>query len=371
MTSTLVPPSTSLPPGFTRIDRFDAANAEPQMGTQLRLIREAARAFREWFASTGTPDYVGTFDLATAPYPTRFAFFRAHRPLSPYILFVNRMLVIRWREPDGRVRTLLNEPTDVELSRNTPFYAKLSARTPDALERLVYQPHGDAIAHLRGVGIEPEDVDYITFDHLHTQDVRRWIGTTEPQADLSPARPLEPLFPNARLIVRRAELEALRELHPLQRPWYQPETYRDLRPDALLQIDGDVLLGPGVALLSTPGHTIGNHSLVLNTDSGIWVSSENVIAAECLTPEHSRILGLRRWTAEWGQELVINANTIEATAQQYNSCVKEKLIADRSRRDPRFVQFFPSSELVAWRLNPGTRPTFSHGGIWHGAPRSY
>src|SRR5258708_14847247 len=132
------------------------------------------------------------------------------------------------------------------------------------------------------------------------------------------------------------------------------------------KVDGDVLLGPGVALPSTPGHTIGNHTLVLNTATGIWASSENAIAAECLTPEHSRIPGVRRWAERWGQEVVINANTIEYTAQQYNSMVKEKSIVDRSRMDGRFLQFFPSSELTQNRLNPRTQPTFHHYAISHG-----
>src|SRR5438045_2607648 len=213
--------------------------------------------------------------------------------------------------------------------------------------------------------VRPEDVDYVVFDHLHTQDVRRLLGTTAPQADISPTAPVVPWLPNARMIVQRSELEAMAELHPLQRPWYQPETYVDLRPESLLAIDGDVLLGPGVAILATPGHTIGNQSLALHTSSGIWASSENVIATECLTPEVARIPRMTRWAHRWGQELIINANTIEATAQQYNSCVKEKLVVDRSAVDARFLQFFPSSELTRSRLAPGVSPTFTHGGIHH------
>ncbi len=197
--------------------------------------------------------------------------------------------------------------------------------------------------------------------------MRRWIGTTRPHADISPAKPVEPYFPNAKMIVQRRELAALAELHPLQRPWFQPEAYTDLRRDAVLEIEGDTLLGPGIALLSTPGHTPGNHSLVLNTTTGIWASSENAIAAECMAPEHSRIPGVRRWAERWGQEVIINANTIENTAQQYNSMVKEKSIVDRSRVDPRFPQFLPSSELTRNRLNPGTQPTFSHFAINHGS----
>ncbi|HSN96989.1 MAG TPA: hypothetical protein VLS89_01785, partial [Candidatus Nanopelagicales bacterium] len=113
----------------------------------------------------------------------------------------------------------------------------------------------------------------------------------------------------------------------------------------------------------------GNHSLVLHTSSGIWACSENAIAAECLTPEHSRIWGLRRNAAERGVEVVVNGNTLEGHAEQYNSVMKEKSIVDPSRADPRFLQFFPTSELTAHWLSPGTTPTFAHGGIHHGALR--
>ena len=365
VTRPAAPPATT---AFSAIDVFAAATAERQMGTQLRLIREAAVAFRAWFPSTGTPDYVATFPLVSVPYPTKFGLFRAHLSPAPFVSITNRLMVIQWRDPDGRARTMLFEPSDVELGRNTPFFAQLTAKTPKQFEQFFVKPHGDVLGHLRSVGIKAAEVDYITFDHLHTQDVRRWIGTTDPQPDISPNRPLEAIFPNARLIVQRSELESLKELHPLQQAWYQPETYRHLRPEAILAIDGDVQLGPGLALLATPGHSIGNHTLVLNTNSGIWASSENVIATECLTPEISRIPGVARYARTWPHELVLNANTIESTAQQYNSCIKEKSIVDRSARDPRFLQFFPSSELTASRLNPGTSPTFVHGGIAHGAP---
>jgi hypothetical protein len=367
MSTAAAPPAV-----FTPIAHFAALDAERQPGRQLELARTSAQPFRDWFRSTGTPEWVGTYDLVTVPYPTRFGLFRAALSPAPFLTITNRMLVVRWREPDGKPRTLLFEPTDVELARRTPYFARLSENTPDVFERLFARPLGDVIGHLRTNGIEAADVDWITFDHLHTQDVRRWIGTTEPAADLSPGRPVAAQLPNARLIVQRSELDSLRALHPLQLPWYQPHAYTDLHPEAVQAIDGDVLLGPGVALLSTPGHTLGNHTLVLNTDTGIWASSENVIAAECLTPEHSRIPGVRRYTRTWQQEVVLNANTIEDTARQYNSCVLEKAIVDPSRLDPRFVQFLPSSELTRNPLSPGTSPTFTHGGIWHGSlvPRS-
>lgn len=362
MTTVLEPQA----PPLTRIGHFDVLDGETQPGRQLQLTREVASGFRDWFRRTGSPDWIGTFDLVTLPYPTRFGLYRAALSPVPFVTLTHRMVVVRWREPDGRPRTLLFEPTDTELARRTPYFARLSDRTPDMLERLMSQPRGDVIGRLRQVGIQAQDVDYITFDHLHTQDVRRWIGTTQPALDISPVAPVEPLLPSARLIVQRAEIESLQNLHPLQVPWYQPDAYTDLRTDAITAVDGSVLVGPGVALVSTPGHTIGNHTLVVNTDTGIWASSENVIAAECLSPEASRIPGVRRWAQQWGEEVILNANTLEDTARQYNSCVLEKSIVDRSRVDPRFVQFLPSSELTRSAMAPGTTPTFAHGGIFHG-----
>lgn len=357
------------PPGATNlvpIDAFADLRAEQLPGLQLERIAPAAQRFRQWFASTGMPDFVGTFDLSTLPYPTRFGLWRAARTPAPFLTLTHRMLLVRWREPDGRPRTLLFEPTDVELARRTPYFARLSESTPDVFERLFARPLGGVLSHLRRVGVDPPSIDYIAFDHLHTQDVRRWIGTETPAPDISASEPVRALLPNATLLVQRAELESLRHLHPLQLPWYQPHAYTDLKSAAILPLDGDVLLGPGVALIATPGHTIGNHTLVLHTNTGIWASSENVIAAECLTPEHSAIPGVRRYSMTWGQEVILNANTLEDTAAQYNSCVLEKAIVDTCPLDRRFVQFLPSSELTRNALSPGTSPTFAHLGLFHG-----
>ncbi|MDH6696240.1 MULTISPECIES: hypothetical protein [Streptomyces] len=332
-------------------------------GARLAAARSQGADFKREFVTTGTPDTVTTCDLVTLPYPTRFGLFRASRAVAPFLSITNRMLVIRWRDTDGRSRTLLFEPSDVELGKYTPYFDRLARRTPDVVARRMVTEHGTVLGHLARLGIAPEDVDYLLFDHLHTQDLRRWVGTTAHQDDLG-GRP-EALFPNAKVVVQRDELAAMAMLHPLQRPWYQPDTYRDVPPGAFLPIEGSVLLGPGVGVVKTPGHVFGNQSLVLNTSTGVWVSSENVIAAECLTPEHSRLPGLARWSGTWGQEVVLNANSLETTADQYNSVVLEKTLADPSQADPRFLQFFPSSELTGAWTNPGTKPTFSHHAITH------
>ena len=344
----------------TAITTFDTVDRSAPFGVQLRQVRTAAADFRAEFLTTGMPTSVVTKDLVTLPYPTRFGLWRAALTPSPYLSITNRMLVVRW-EDNGVTKTLVFEPSDHELGERTPYFARLNAQTPAPVQRRIVTRHATVLENLAELGIAPEEVDYLAFDHLHTQDVRRWIGTTTPQPDVSG----EPAFPNATLVVQREELDAMADLHPLQLPWYQPETFRDLRQDSIRAVEGDVLLGPGVALLATPGHTLGNQTLVLSTNDGIWAVSENVIAVECLVPEHSRIPGVAKHARTWGREAILNTNTPEALADQYNSIVKEKCLVDRSQCDSRFPQFLPSSELTPSPYFPGTRPTFTHGAISH------
>lgn len=364
MTAILPDPTTA--PG-RHLPHFAELADERAPGRRISLLRGLAREWREDLVASGRPDTVSTHDLVTLPYPTAFGLFRAALSPAPYLAITNRMLVVRWQE-DGTTRTLLFEPSDIDLGANTPYFADLLAQAGKAaglVDRLTLTRHRTVEQHLAALGIAPEEVDYLVFDHLHTQDVRRWVGTTTPQPDLSHDAPVPALFPRAKLLVQRDELDAMVDLHPLQRPWYQPETFRDLTPGAVLAVDGDLLLGPGVALMATPGHTLGNQSLVLHTSSGVWASSENAISAECLAPQHSRIPGVARYAAKWGQEVVLNSNTPEHLATQYESMLKEKAVVDPSA-DERFPQFLPSSELTPVWWSPGTRPTVVQGAVTHG-----
>jgi len=352
---------------FERIDTFDGSAACRVPGEQLRLVREEAARFRALFSATGMPEYVDTFDLARVPYPTAFGLFRVDGSHAPFLNFVNRMMVVRWRDRGGARKTLLWEPSDVALGKATPFFAELSRRTPGFLEKLTFKHLADPLDYLLRLGIDPQEVDYLAFDHLHTQDCRRLVGTNGPAAGISPGQAVAPQFPKAKLIVQRAEWDLVRNMHPWQAPWYQPAAYTDLRDGSVLLVEGDVLLGPGVGFLSTPGHSTGMMSLVVNTRTGIWASSENAVAAELLTPERSEIPGVRATASAWGLEVILNGNTIENTVRQYNSLIKEKSVVDRSAVDPRFLQFFPTSELTHNRLLFRTGPTFEHRKVTHGA----
>jgi hypothetical protein len=73
--------------------------------------------------------------------------------------------------------------------------------------------------------------------HLPARSKRRETsGSTTSQTDLGATEPIEPLFPNAHLLVQQSEVTLLEHLHSQQRRWYQPGTYLDLRTKAILLV---------------------------------------------------------------------------------------------------------------------------------------
>jgi hypothetical protein len=105
---------------------------------------------------------------------------------------------------------------------------------------------------------------------------------------------------------------------------------------------------------------VGNWSLVMNTDSGVWAVSENGIACDAYAPHASRIRGLKKHALDTGEEFILNSNTLESRNDQYTSMALERTLVDRSANAPEFFQHFASSELTATALTPGLGPTYSH-----------
>ncbi|MGH9261424.1 MAG: hypothetical protein ACRD08_16280, partial [Acidimicrobiales bacterium] len=126
-------------------------------GAALARIPACAEDFRSELGASGTPDLVDTYDLVTLPYPTRFGLWRASRSPAPFLSITNRMLVVRWTDPGGRRRTLLFEPSDIELGGNTPYFAALAEKTPNFISEKLVQTHGDVLTHLSAAGIDPTE----------------------------------------------------------------------------------------------------------------------------------------------------------------------------------------------------------------------
>jgi hypothetical protein len=356
--------------GLRPFGEFDEANETWPRGDRPAAIREAAAEFRARFA---TPDNrvrgVRTVDIASAAYPVKFAFGGAAKAANPYINILNRLVVVQYEDFDGDLRTLVYEPTVTEGPAEAPFYEQMLSKYGEFLSYKVFATfYNDVPEALAKAGVRPEEVDFISFDHLHVQDVRFVLGTTDPPPGHS--APLAPLFPNAKLLTQRKEWDTFASLHPMQWAWYVEDGIKGIPEENVVLQEGDIELGKGVALVWTPGHTDGNHSLCVNTEEGVWVSSENGVAADNWHPHLSKIPGVRKFAEFFGREVVLNSNTLEDSIDQYDSMLKEKALADANAKDPRFKNVFPSSEMTDWRRQWPVVPTFSYGGINSGVVTS-
>jgi hypothetical protein len=352
--------------GLKPFGEFDQANETWPRGDRPAAIREAAAEFRARFATReNRVRGVRTVDIASAGYPVKFAFGGAAKAVNPFINILNRLVVVQYEDFDGNLKTLVYEPTVTEGPAEAPFYDQMLSKYGEFLSYKVFATfYNDVPQALAKAGVQPEEVDFISFDHLHVQDVRFVLGTTDPPPGHS--GPLAPLLPNAKLITQRREWDTFASLHPMQWAWYVEDGIKGIPEENVVLVDGDVELGKGCALVWTPGHTDGNHSLCINSPDGVWVSSENGVAADNWHPHLSKIPGVRKFAEFFNREVVLNSNTLEDSIDQYDSMIKEKALADVNKDDPRYQNVFPSSEMTAWRRQWPVVPTHVYGGMNYG-----
>lgn len=126
-------------------------------------------------------------------------------------------------------------------------------------------PDSHVVRALAQLGIHPEDVSLVANSHLHFDHAG---ANTE--------------FPAAEFWIQQAEWEALTA---------DPGSYPDpgakpLGPVKLLH--GDTAVAPGLTLISTPGHTPGHQSLLVQGRDGlpILITSDAVYTRAHFDPEH-------------------------------------------------------------------------------------
>jgi glyoxylase-like metal-dependent hydrolase (beta-lactamase superfamily II) len=347
------------PRGMSRITDLDEPWSLPRHGTRHRAVRLGGERLRERFASGPRCLAVRTLPLTTAPYPTKYAFRGAASSPLPLVSFTHRCLLVQFFQR-GALKTLLFNPTDIDAARATPYFAALKAKFGrlEFLEKVVQKKYDPLEKQLDALGLQNKDVDYIAFDHFHTQDLRGQLGT------LDGAR--IPRFPNATLLAPKVEWDDWEDLHPMQQTWFIAEGRKGVRTDHVALTACDLQLGDGVMLLRTPGHTSGNQTLFVNTETGVWGTSENGTCADCWSPLDSRIPGVARAARLEDLDVLINDNTPESGADQHTSMVLERTIVDRVKARPAFCQMFPSTEITPSPLTPGLAPTHLHRSIKHG-----
>lgn len=344
------------------VDTFRKARRVKVPAKRLQAMRSAAQELRSDMLAGPKVAYYRSIGLVRVPYPTRYAFLNAATKLrTPFVHIFNRLFIVQVRSGDG-LKTLLLSPSDVDRNAATPYFERLNrgfGKMQNLGRRVVAPVENTVESALAEAGIDPAQIDYISFDHLHTQDLRHWLGGTG----------FDAYFPNARLLVMREEWDAMRGLAPPQKDWYCPDGAAGIPAEKIVVLDQDVMVGEGLALIKTPGHTMGNHSFVAHTDDGLLVTSENGVGPDSYAPEHSQIPGLKQFAESRGMEVVLNGNTLESGLEQYISMVVEKEIAGPSPHDPRFPNIASSSELTRYWMFPGCSPSFNLGDREYGQLR--
>ncbi len=341
-----------------RLTHFDGARVAARPLDRIENVRAAAQDLRRALLAGRPVPYYRSMELVRVPYPAKFGYLNGFGTLPPFLHLCNRLFVVQFHSDEG-LKTLLVSPSDWEHQRATPFFRRLNAAMGPLArlgEEVVFRKISTVEQRLAQIGLAPEDVDYITYDHLHTQNLTRWLGAHGQKA----------IFPNAKLLVMRAEWECAQSLVPWQNQWYCPGGIDGVPADRVILLDHDVMLGEGVALVATRGHTEGNHSIVVHTPEGLKVTSENGVSLDAYAPQHSRIPGLAAYAKATGAEVVLNGNTLEYGVDQYISMVQEKAIAGPSPRDERVPNLAPSSESAGFWLFPRTAPTFRVGDLHFG-----
>lgn len=346
---TTPPGEAPLPPEFRPIADLDEGWQEPRPGFRLADMRARGEAFARRFRADGPVRAVRTIDLLPFPYPVAFAFWRAPPTRAKYLLMRNRCCLVEFDDWSGTPRTLLVNPTEADLSARAGFFEQARRELlPFVPRELLARADGPATLLRRRLGVDPAKIDYVTFDHLHVQDLRRGLAGEG-------KRP--PLYPRARLLVNRRELETLAAIHPLQRPWWIEGALDGVPAERIVALAGSAWLGPGLALVWTPGHTLGNHSIVVHAAGrGVFAISENGVCPESYEPRASGLRSLREHAKAYGAEVVLNGNALESSMSQYTSMVLEKAIADRGDAGGEIPNIYCSSPFVrsplAWGIGP-------------------
>jgi len=119
----------------------------------------------------------------------------------------------------------------------------------------------DLLEGIAQVGLTPDDITLVINTHLHFDHCGG--NTIEREGTLVPA------FPKARYLVQKREYTDAEAANERTRASYLRENWFPLATTGQLElVDGETEVLPGLAVVPTPGHTMGHQSIQLSGPEG-------------------------------------------------------------------------------------------------------
>jgi N-acyl homoserine lactone hydrolase len=159
-----------------------------------------------------------------------------------------------WADGDTEVYAYLIEHPDGLILVDT------GVGTGNELINALYRPeHHDLGEAIAGTGHRLDEVAVVVNSHLHFDH----CGNNR-------------LFPGVPVLVQRREYEAAHQPH------YTDPSWVDFPGATITRLDGDHAVAAGVCIISTPGHTPGHQSVLVEADDGptLLVSQASYAAAD-------------------------------------------------------------------------------------------
>jgi glyoxylase-like metal-dependent hydrolase (beta-lactamase superfamily II) len=113
---------------------------------------------------------------------------------------------------------------------------------------------GELLQSLAATGVDPTEIDTVVYTHLHLDHINASVRPENDSWVLA--------FPNARFMIREPEWRHWAGKNDPAGIYTETEEALRERVDLF---DSDQTVGPGVTLLSTPGHTPGHNSVVISS----------------------------------------------------------------------------------------------------------
>lgn len=178
---------------------------------------------------------------------------------------VPRVLWERKRPPDerNRIRLAMNLLLIDDGKQKTLVDTGAGDKWDDKSRSIYRIDERSAEQILAPAGLGPEEIDVVVNTHLHFDHAG---GNTKRDPDGN----LRPVYPNARYVVQRGELETARLDHERIRASYLPENFEPLAEEnGRLQLaEGAIVLGEHVRLRVAPGHTPHMQLVLVRTGEG-------------------------------------------------------------------------------------------------------